>query len=124
MTVSFSKFRQLLVHCGHRCSPLIQWSGGEVHAEALAPDRYGTVLVKVEIGRQFVVLVSDVTLQSANFHKSRLFHRFAVAGILVSYEINVHIRAVGGLKVCKAENTFPVRKLVDTGISTSIVGDA
>ena len=31
---------------------------------------------------QFVVLVADIALESADFHKSRMLHGFAVAGVL------------------------------------------
>src|SRR4051794_12693373 len=69
--------------------------GGEVDAEAAAPDRDGPVLRQIEIVRHIVVLVALVALELAQLDEAGLGDGLVVRGIGRGHQIHPDVRPVG-----------------------------
>ena len=63
------------MHCGQGLCNTAQRRCGEIHAEALAPDCHCAILGQVDVGRNLVILVANVALQSTHLNKARLLDR-------------------------------------------------
>src|SRR5947207_1402710 len=109
-----SRWLDELVLNGERRSP-------KVDVEPGAPDGDSLVLVEVGVGRHVVVLVPYVALDRAQVDKTCLLHRGAIHRVTGGHQIDVDVRAVGGGKVCKAEDALAVGKLKNRGRAGGLV---
>src|SRR5215469_9274346 len=94
ITFSCREFRLSPILGAHRRTGCCQRCGCEVHAETLAPYGHSTVLRQVSVRGNVVILITDIALECAQLQEAPLLHGLAVARVLCSDEVDMHIRAV------------------------------
>src|SRR2546427_516469 len=121
MAVSFVYSFQLLAHRGHGLSSSTQRRRGEVHAEALAPDRHCMVLRQINVQCELVVLVTNVALESPDFDKADLLYGLAVARVIGCNQVNVHVGSIRGFEVSEAKDALTPGELIDARLAYALM---
>src|SRR5882724_10579098 len=111
MLARLKKATELASHRLHRI--IHQWCGAKVDAKPGAPDGHGAILRQVDVGWNIVILVADVTFQSAQFDKTGILHCVVVLCVRGGNEIDVYIWTVRSFKVGQAQHPFAIGELED-----------
>src|SRR5262245_62172476 len=96
--------------------------GGEVDAEAAAPDRDGAVLRQIEIIGHVVVLVALVALELAQLDEAGLGDGLVVRRIGRGHEIDPDVRPIGGGELREPQDPAPTADVLDRGGPMGLMG--
>src|SRR3990172_9635149 len=96
-----------------------EFGRAEKHAETLAVDHHGLEFRGVQVGRQRVVLVPDVTLEAGDLKGAALVKLRGVSRRRMPGEVHIQIRTVRHFEILEAEDALAIGQPDHEGLALS-----